>query len=140
MALLTLCSAAFLYGCGSGGGGETVGASRSAAQHQGAVRIGGEGVAQAERPADAQHSAARVVHIEGVLQGERGRGTAKGEIGDAGEEGEIGGVDEDLRKPGIAAGGARAERIVRRKAIFAGAAESGLGAIPAGGPTGTSQD
>src|ERR1035441_5190644 len=102
--------------------------------------IGGEGVAQAERPADAQHSAARVVHIEGVLQGERGRGTAKAEIGDAGEEGKIGGVDEDLRKPGIAAGGTRAERIVRRKAILAGAAESGLGAIPAGGPTGTSQD
>src|ERR1019366_4398709 len=97
-------------------------------------------VVQTERPADAQHSAAGVVHIERLFQGKRGRGGAEGEIGDADEEGEITGVDEDLRKSGIAAGGAAAERIVRRKAILDGAAEPGLGAIPAGAEYGTSQD
>jgi hypothetical protein len=75
-----------------------------------------------------------------VLQRKGGRGTAEGEIGGADEEGEIGGVDEDLRESGIAAGGAAAKRIVGCKAIFAGAAEWDLGAVPAGADTGTLQN
>ena len=125
---------------GSGRGGETIGASRSAAQHESAVGICGERIAQTEGPADSQHAAAGVVHIERVFERQRGRGTAEGEIGDADEEGEVGSVDEDLREAGIAAGRAAAKRVVGCKAIFAGAAESGLGAIPAGAQTGTSQD
>ena len=103
------------------------------------VGIGGDRVAQTERPADAQHSAAGVVHIERLFQGQRGRGTAEGEIGDADEKGEIGSVDEDLRESGVAAGGALAKCVVRRKAILAWAAKPTLGTVSAGAPTGTWQ-
>ena len=75
-----------------------------------------------------------------MFQGKRGRRTAERQIGDADEQRKVGGVDEDLRKSGLAAGSAAAKRIVRRKAILRRASEPGLGAIPAGAQTGTSQD
>ena len=126
-------------GGGSGGGDETVGTARPAAEHESAVRVGGEAIAQTERPADAENSGAHVVHVERLLECESGRGSAEGEFGDAYEEGEVGRVDEDLGEAGVAAGRATAQRIVGRKAILRGAAERSLGAIPASAQTGIPQ-
>ncbi len=126
-------------GGGSGGGDETVGTARPAAEHESAVRVGGEAIAQTERPADAKNSGAHVVHVERLLECESGRGSAEGEFGDAYEEGEVGRVDENLGEAGVAAGRATAQRIVGRKAILRGAAERGLGAIPASAQSGIPQ-
>ena len=121
----------------SDGGSETIGASGSAAQYQAAVGVGGDAVAQAERPADAECSATRIVAIERLFQDKRGRRTAERQIGNADEQRKVGGVDEDLRKSSFAAGSAAAKRIVGRKSILRRASETWLGAIPAGAWTGT---
>ena len=68
-----------------------------------------------------------------------GGGPPNARLGDADKEGEVGRVDEDLGEAGVAAGCATAEGIVGCKAILRGAAERGLGTIPAGAQTGIPQ-